>query len=51
MINGLFLLQSPSTHDQGRKDIDTASLVFLLLAIGAFVVTFIRDLMTYVVGD
>jgi len=36
---------------QGRSDANTASLVFLILAIGGFIVTFLRDFLTYVVGD
>lgn len=53
IINGLFLLGSskPSEHDQGRKDSDTASLVFLILAVGGFGVNFVRDALTYLVGD
>lgn len=51
IINALFDLGDSKKQSQGRKDADTASLVFLILAIGGFVVTFARDLLTYIVGD
>lgn len=53
IINGLFLLGSKKSweHDQGRRDADTASLVFLILAIGGFGLNFTKDVLTYVVGD
>ena len=51
IINGLFDLGKPSTQAQGRHDANIASLVFLILAVANFIVTFFRDLLTYVVGD
>lgn len=53
IINGLFLLGSQKSweHDQGRRDADTASLVFLILAVGGFGLNFAKDVLTYLVGD
>jgi ABC-type multidrug transport system fused ATPase/permease subunit len=51
IINALFYFSIPGMVSQGRSDANTASLVFLILAIGGFIVTFLRDFLTYVVGD
>lgn len=51
IINALFYFSKDSTKEQGRKDADIASLVFLILAFGTFIFTLGRDFLTYVVGD
>lgn len=53
IINALFSLSShdPAIREKGRQDANLASLVFLLLGIGIFLVTLIRDLLTHFVGN
>jgi ABC-type multidrug transport system fused ATPase/permease subunit len=51
IINALFDIGTVSKHDKGRSDANTASLVFLILAVGGFAITFARDMLTYIVGD
>lgn len=51
IINALFDLGDPKRQSKGRTDANIASLVFLILALGGFIATFARDLLTYIVGD
>ena len=54
ILDALFLLGPNNTaaqREKGRSDSNTASLVFLLLAVGVFVVTLLRDFCTYLVGE
>ena len=53
ILNSLFDLKSSNLtiKNNGRDAANSSSLAFLLLAIGTFIFTFIRDLLTYVVGN
>lgn len=51
IINALFNLSNAGKQSQGRTDSNNASLAFLILAIATFIVTFLRDFLTYIVGD
>ena len=51
IINALFDLGDANRQSKGRTDANIASLVFVVLAFGGFIVTFARDMLTYVVGD
>jgi ABC-type multidrug transport system fused ATPase/permease subunit len=51
IINSLFDLGSKNNRQSGRHEANIASLVFLILSVAGFIVTFGRDLLTYIVGD
>jgi ABC-type multidrug transport system fused ATPase/permease subunit len=51
IINALFDLSTKAHHDYGRQQSDLAALVFLILAVGGFLVTFARDIVAYTVGN